>query len=172
MSPPLPLTVGVTGHRNLGDHPTTPWYVFAQCTRILDRLQELARFRDAGVVAYSALAIGADTLFAQAALALNLPLVGLVPFADYADVFDGPDRPQFETLLKLCQEVQRLPGKERSDQAYLEAGKRLVDQVDFLIAVWDGKPAGGVGGTGDVVAYARQRQKVVFRIDPADAPGK
>ena len=27
----------------------------------------------------------------------------------------------------------------------------------MLVAVWDGQPARGLGGTADVVAYARQR---------------
>lgn len=32
----------------------------------------------------------------------------------------------------------------------------LVGMADRLLAVWDGKPARGFGGTADVVAYARR----------------
>jgi hypothetical protein len=32
-----------------------------------------------------------------------------------------------------------------------------VDRSSVLVAVWDGQPARGLGGTADVVAYARQR---------------
>ncbi|MFJ8953478.1 hypothetical protein ACIRO1_25525 [Streptomyces sp. NPDC102381] len=45
----------------------------------------------------------------------------------------------------------------------MAAGKEVVDQSDVLLAVWDGKPAGGKGGTADVVAYA-QRQGMDVRI--------
>jgi hypothetical protein len=32
-----------------------------------------------------------------------------------------------------------------------------VNRSDRLLAVWDGKPAQGLGGTGDIVAYAKSR---------------
>src|SRR5262245_50111872 len=119
-SDPVVLRVGVTGHRKLGGDPRTAWYVQAQCVRILDRLRELARYQGGTVLAYSALAIGADQLFAHAALGLGMPLVGLIPFEDYPDDFEGDDRPRFERLVELCREVQRLPGKKRSNKAYFD----------------------------------------------------
>jgi len=39
----------------------------------------------------------------------------------------------------------------------------LVGPVDELLAVWDGKPARGYGGTADVVAYA-ERNGVPVRV--------
>ncbi len=35
-----------------------------------------------------------------------------------------------------------------------------------MMAVWDGEPAQGLGGTGDVVDYALARRKPVIHIDP------
>lgn len=163
---PTVVAVGVTGHRRLGGDPRTPWFVQAECVRLLDRLRELAVYRGVRLVAYSALAIGADQLFARAAVGLGLPLVGVLPFADYADDFSTDERPDFETLLSLCCEVHRLPTRRRSDRAYLRGGLWMVDRVDYLVAVWDGQPAKGVGGTGDVVAYADKKGRPVFRIDP------
>jgi hypothetical protein len=163
------LRVGVTGHRKLGDDPRVAWFVHVECVRILDHLLDLARYRNAGVVAYSALAIGADTLFAQAALGLGLPLVGILPFEEYPADFEGVDRKQFETLLGLCSEVQRLPLKRRSNRAYEQGGLRMVDQVEHVVAVWNGLPAAGRGGTGDIVKYAEKKQRCVWRIDPGAA---
>jgi hypothetical protein len=157
--------VGVTGHRKLGSDPRTPLVVHARCVRILERLEELARQSRAGLRAYSALAIGADMLFAQAAVGLGIPLVGIIPFADYPNDFQGSDRAQFELLLGLCAEVRRLPGKKRSHQGYFRAGKVMVDRIDYLVAVWDGRPAAGVGGTGDVVAYAQSKKRPILHID-------
>ena len=49
-SAPAVLRVGVTGHRKLGADPRVGWHVHAECVRILDRLQQLARYRSAGLV--------------------------------------------------------------------------------------------------------------------------
>ncbi|MEO8104390.1 MAG: SLATT domain-containing protein, partial [Betaproteobacteria bacterium] len=46
---------------------------------------------------------------------------------------------------------------------------RTVDQAHVVIAVWDGKPTAGLGGTGDVVGYARALAKPLFWLNPTDA---
>jgi hypothetical protein len=163
------VRVGVTGHRNLGEDPLVSWYVYAQCVRVLDRLHGLARLQHAELAAYSALAAGADQLFAQAALGLGIPLTAVIPFDDYPADFAGDGRGLFEALLRRCGAVHRFPNKRRSNRAYLDAGKWLVREVDYLVAVWDGLPAAGEGGTGDVVAYAEKKRRPVLRIDPAAA---
>jgi hypothetical protein len=163
------LRVGVTGHRHLGDDPAVAWFVHARCALVLDRLQELARLSHGRVCAYSALAVGADQLFAQAALGLGLPLVGVVPFEDYPLDFQGADRDTYEAILARCVRVHQLPNKRRSEKAYFDAGKWVANQVDYLVAVWNGLPAAGLGGTGDVVAYAEKKKRTVLRINPADA---
>src|SRR5262249_1878148 len=143
------LRVGVTGHRKLGADPLVCWYVSAQCTRLLDRFQSLAQLRQVEGVAYSALAVGAGQLLPEAGLGLGIPLVGTIPFAASPADFDGADRDRFEDLLCRCREVERLAYKVRSSRAYFDAGKRVVNAVDYLVAVWDGRPAGGTGGTAD-----------------------
>ena len=166
------VRVGVTGHRKLGADPLVSWFVTAQCVRLLDRFGDLARLRQAEVVAYSALAIGADQLFAQAALGLNIPLVGVIPFADYANDFQSAERECFDALLARCRSVERLPHRRRSSRAYFAGGKWVVDAADYLVAVWDGRPASGTGGTADVVVYAEKKGRPVFRIDPTAAGGR
>ncbi|MEO5877101.1 MAG: hypothetical protein ABIQ26_19070, partial [Streptosporangiaceae bacterium] len=58
---------------------------------------------------------------------------------------------------------------EPTDEAYLVAGHRVVKRSDLLLAVWDGRPAGGLGGTADIVAYARDRGTEVGVIWPPGA---
>jgi hypothetical protein len=41
------------------------------------------------------------------------------------------------------------------EDAYLAGGLALVDDVDVLVALWDGEPSRGRGGTAEVVQYAR-----------------
>ena len=49
----------------------------------------------------------------------------------------------------------------------MDAGYLTVDRASILIAVWDGKPSNGPGGTADVVAYARALGRRLIIIDPA-----
>jgi hypothetical protein len=53
--------------------------------------------------------------------------------------------------------VIELPFRSPSAEAYWAAGQRIVGLADVLLAVWDGTPSRGVGGTADVVAFAGQR---------------
>lgn len=55
---------------------------------------------------------------------------------------------------------------ERKD-AYLAAGKAVVDGCDVLIAVWNGLPAQGRGGTAEVIdhAIAIERPIIIIRTD-------
>src|SRR4029077_15421939 len=50
--------------------------------------------------------------------------------------------------------------------AYLECGILVVEEADLLVAVWDGKPARGVGGTADIVTIARNSIKPLILVDP------
>lgn len=59
-------------------------------------------------------------------------------------------------------------------QAVLDAGGVLVavlpaSESDVLLAVWDGLPGRGPGGTADVVAYARSKGVPVTILWPEDA---
>ena len=47
------------------------------------------------------------------------------------------------------------------------AGRVMVEQSDFLVAVWDGRSATLAGGTGHTIATALDRGCPVVRIDPA-----
>ena len=47
------------------------------------------------------------------------------------------------------------------------AGRVMVEQSDFLIAVWDGRSSTLAGGTGHTIATALDRGCPVVRIDPA-----
>ncbi len=146
-----PFRMGVTGHRDLGDEVTAA-FVAAQCKTILQKV--LAEHGE--VVALSALAEGADTLFAEAALELGVPLETVTPFERYVEDFEGQARERYEQLLAQTRVEHRLPHAERSNEAYLAVGLWVVDHCDLLVAIWNGQPAAGKGGTGDVVDYARQ----------------
>ncbi|HXO24414.1 MAG TPA: hypothetical protein VN870_07535, partial [Streptosporangiaceae bacterium] len=54
------------------------------------------------------------------------------------------------------------------EQAYELAGRAVVDRSDVLIAVWDGGPAAGRGGTAEIYVYAQRWQKPVILISVDD----
>jgi hypothetical protein len=51
----------------------------------------------------------------------------------------------------------------------MAAGRSVADRSDLLLAVWDGAPAAGFGGTADVIRYARERSKAVEIVWPEGA---
>jgi hypothetical protein len=48
----------------------------------------------------------------------------------------------------------------------MTAGRTVADRCDLLLAVWDGQPAAGLGGTADVVSHATYRGKSVEVVWP------
>jgi len=44
-------------------------------------------------------------------------------------------------------------------------GHAIVDECDLLIALWDRKKAKGVGGTGDIVTYAKKKEIPILHIN-------
>jgi hypothetical protein len=63
--------------------------------------------------------------------------------------------------------VLELPGDEANDlNAYVMTGRATVAHCDLLIAVWDGLPPRGRGGTGEVVHLAITRGTAVAHVPP------
>lgn len=115
----------------------------------------------------SSLAIGADQLFAEVVLELKGDLEAVIPFPDYERTFaNEADLTQYRVLKAASKGVEILPDGATDDEAYLNAGRRVSDLSDLLIAVWDGQPARGVGGTADVVHYAARAGRRVVQLNP------
>lgn len=152
--------VGMTGHQGLTS--ATEKLVADAIDRQLREVEEL--------VGISSLAEGADQIFAERVLAAGGRLTVILPAARYASTFpDGPARQHYEDLLSHAEEVFRLPFDEPAEQAYWAAGKEIVDRCDLLLAVWNSKPSGGLGGTADIVAYARTKGRPTIVIWPPNA---
>ena len=149
------LRIGVTGHRVLAEMPR----VTAGVEAALDRIE--AAFPGRAPVVVSALAEGADRLVAEAVLrrpGTRLRVVLPMARSDYlADFVTGESRDAFLALLARADEVAVLPARGTRDEAYAAANDRMLDEVDALVAIWDGVGAQGQGGTGEVVARARAR---------------
>jgi hypothetical protein len=62
-----------------------------------------------------------------------------------------------------------MPFAESSRDAYMAASEHVLSTVDSMIAVWDGGPSGGHGGTADVVEAARKQELDVTVVWPNGA---
>lgn len=153
--------IGIVGHRYLGNSETIR-FVAAESLTALKR----AKAEHPDVVALSAIAEGADTLFAEAALALGLPLEIVRPFAEYeADFETLSAKTRYEELRTAARNELKLTYVERSNLAYEAAMSWIVKRSDLLVVAWDGLPAEGAGGTGDAVKQALQLNKPWLHLD-------
>ncbi|GAA4088669.1 MULTISPECIES: hypothetical protein [Streptomyces] len=139
--------IGVTGHRDI------PPEAFEE---IRDRLRALLCGHDGSLEALSSLATGADQLFAAIALECGAALTVVIPSGDYETGFaDAAELARYRGLKRRASQEVDLGYPHSTDEAYYAAGAYIADNCDRLVAVWDGLPARGLGGTGDIVQYAR-----------------
>ena len=116
-------------------------------------LSEVAR----PIIGACSLAVGADQVFAEEVLAAGGSLHIIVPALDYESTFSRHSLVRFQQLLAIAATVEVLDFETSSEEAFLAAGRRVVELADVMLAVWDGQPARGLGGTADIVAYAKKR---------------
>jgi hypothetical protein len=153
-------TIGITGHQQL---PAATAALVKEA--LASRLAEVK-----SLTGIAALAEGADQLFASEVIRRGGDLIAVKPAHHYREIFkDAKAKQRYDQLLRLASEVISLPFEQPSEEAFMAAGREVVDRCDTLMAVWDGQPAAGLGGTADVVAYARQQSKPVIRVWPPGA---
>lgn len=153
------MRIGITGHQRLADPDNWHW-VSNEVNLLLSRISS-------PLFGISCLAIGADQLFARAVVRQRGTLEVIIPFAGYELTFaEGSQREEFKSLVKLARLVDVLERRGSQEEAYLAAGQTLVDRSELVIAIWDGKPSQGLGGTADVVNYAIGQHQRVIQLNP------
>src|SRR3984957_3813641 len=168
--PPLVVQIGVTGHRPNRLSPDVAAALPAQCDQILKAIEALA-FRAHDPLIHSPeppllrvlspLAEGADRMVANAGLSLGAYLQCPLPFheEEYCrDFASESSRDEFHALLAKASAVFQINGThDAADVAYERVGRFVLEQSDFLIAIWDGEPAAGRGGTTQIVEEALEQ---------------
>ena len=154
--------VAITGHRNLYD--TTAKNVAAA---LRDSLADFAA--DGPVTGVSCLADGADAMFAAAVLDIGGPLIVVIPAEQYRADLPAEHWPEYDRLMAAATDIIELDHTESTEQSHMDASVAMLEDADHLIAVWDGQPAAGFGGTADVVAHARNHNITVTVIWPDGA---
>ncbi|XOV89639.1 MAG: NAD-binding protein [Pseudomonadota bacterium] len=164
------LYVGVTGHRpnraDLGNGGTV-----ADIEKVL---ADIARdYPDRHIVVVSALAEGADRVVARIAMdkyRMGLHVALPLPFELYQTDFESRESLQeFKTLVGRAELYFELPmrfgtietlasnvdgtSNPARDRQYALAGAYVVQTCNELVAIYDGAPSAGVGGTAEVVRW-------------------
>ncbi len=175
---PAVVRVGVTGHRWIG--PDTVG-ASAQLQRSLSEIENGFGVGGAACRLVTALADGADRRAAIVARERGWLLEALLPLPvdDYRSDFEPSSDAEFRRLLRQCACIEVAPaiGDERVDagpavgvarvDAYLSAGRAMVERSDIVLALWDGQPARGRGGTAEIVSLARERSRPMIWIKVA-----
>ncbi|MDQ2932454.1 MAG: hypothetical protein M3Y05_16760, partial [Gemmatimonadota bacterium] len=166
------MTIGVTGHRSLPRNDEEA--IGAQLRALFQRIRHEAP--SSPILLLTALAEGADRLVARIALSEGIGLIAVLPMPQVnyeLDFSDAKSRDEFRALL-LDPRTERVivaprldpgadaPGSGR-DHQYLLAGLFVARNSDVLIALWDGKPTRGTGGSAQIVDFRR-----TGRLEAAD----
>ena len=180
----VPIVLGVTGHRKLtGDLDTLKGAIAGEFRKLA------GRYAASPFLLLSGLAEGADQIVADLALEIlpECALIAVLPMPPKAfetDFSDEIARAKFDALLARAEAVVeietegdawRQPGEQR-DLLYARVGALIAEHAQILIAVWDGQPGRGMGGTRDVVdwfrhGYAPKRQSFYHgELSPLDPP--
>ncbi|MGH8030171.1 MAG: hypothetical protein ACREO3_09575, partial [Arenimonas sp.] len=159
-----PLVIGVTSHRNL-----VAGELESLRAAVRGFLMQLRReYPELPLVVLSSLAEGGDQLVAGEALAIGATLVAPLPLPLDLYAQDFPDASLRDTFAGLCARASILvlplladntdaavagAGAAR-DRQYAQAGVFVASHCHILLALWDGRETGLLGGTGQVVRYA------------------
>lgn len=192
-SPAISLRVrlGVTGHRVLKDPELIAQKIRDFLTSGIYELFDTDMSQEKGMkrIAFTILtplAEGADRLVAWEVLKIpDSEIEVVLPFEkeEYLkDFATEQSRQEFEELYRKAANPIELKGHlftkklsttdraKMRNRAYEDVGRYVVNRCDVLIALWDGKPSRGKGGTAEIVAFAREKKRSLIIIISPENP--
>lgn len=162
--------IGVIGHRFLD--PEQVLFVRSCCRVLLSQLRRTHNLSahnlgtHNNIVALTALAEGTDTIFAEQALDLRLPLGVVLPFRDYINDFQSRhSRQRFARLKRQATYEIKYPYTARSDAAYQAAMDWIVDNSDLVVIAWNGRQYAGLRATENSVYRCARHNRPWVHLD-------
>lgn len=161
---PLPLVIGVTGHRDLipPDHSELEEKVRSFFSEIREK------YPHTPLTLLSPLAEGADRLVARVALDLDIRLIVPLPMRQefyQTDFTTRASSAEFDELLSradhffvlplargYCEDEIQKPGEARNYQ-YEHVGAYIARHSQILLALWDGVCTDSVGSTSAIIRF-------------------
>lgn len=145
------MKVMVTGHR-----PNKLWgyNLNAPQYKKLKTLFKVMLEQYGADTAISGMALGVDTLFAQAVLELkeegvNIKLICAIPCQNHSSQWFKESIVEYNRIISLADEIVMVSDKLYTPHLMQIRNEWMVNKADFGIAVWDGTS----GGTGNCVTY-------------------
>ena len=158
----MQYSVGIVGHRHLGGREAENYVRFC-CFRLLSEFKA----KHAKLTAVSAVSEGADTIFSDVALSLEVELNTIIPFEDFTQDFDSElSREKINALLYRSAKCEFANFSIRSMSAYKRSMEWVVIKSNSLIGVWDEYCTDSPGGTGRAIEFAKSIGKPIFHINP------
>lgn len=155
------MKIAVTGHRphklnNEYDHD-------GPCSKFISAALIKFLTEKKATLGISGMALGADTLFTQACIDLKIPVLAAIPFYGQESRWPKASRDRYFNLLSnpLVTTHYVTEGSYSSAAMQLR-NEYMVDECDYLIAVYDGTR----GGTFNTVRYAQSKDHNIHLIDP------
>ena len=160
-------TCAFTGHR-----PQSLPFGFNEsderCVALKQKLRNeiITLIEENGVTHFiSGMAIGVDMYAAEIVLGLkakyNITLECAIPCETQAEKWSEPLRNRYFEIASKCDKETLLQQRYTPDCMH-KRNRYMVDQADFIIAVWDGR----VSGTSKTVRYAQHQGKPIRVINP------
>lgn len=114
----------------------------------------------------SGMAIGVDMYAAEIVLGLKSSYEGIIlesviPCESQAEKWTEEQRDRYYDIAAKC-DKETLIQRHYTDDCMHKRNRYMVDEADYIIAVWDGRPS----GTGKTVQYARRQGKPITVINP------
>lgn len=157
--------VMVTAHRKLPKGCVGQWLGTALRERLIKVRDEYGMQR-----AICGMALGGDTVFAETALELGLPLYGAVPFPGQAQRWPKVHQRRWRELIERATHVDYV--SERDPQSSSEAAAMLhvrntfmLKRADAVFAIW--APANTSGGTYNCIKQAVSADKPIILFNLA-----
>lgn len=121
---------------------------------------------------YCGMAMGFDIISAEMVLSVKkafkepLKLICVLPFEAQGDSFGEEWKKRFYCVLEQADDIEIL-GKEYDRGCYQKRNKFMVDNSDYVITWYDGKP----GGTRNTIDYALKKGRQVFNVCEVEESG-
>ena len=165
---PVPIVIGVTGHRHIDAEQS-----LSLKSKVCEMLTTIkSKYADSDIILMSGLAIGADTICAEAAIETGCKLLAPLPMerAEYSKDFPAEELIKFNILADSAEDAfsvsPSFDSASSRDDYYVNLGVYLTKHSHLLLALWDGNESNLLpGSTSDVVRMAREKNDDM-RKDP------
>lgn len=161
------MTACFTGHRpdklkgyDPKDNRDLIWEIYKEIERHIE---------DKSVTTFiSGMALGVDIWAARAVLYAkrngypDVKLICAIPCKNHPSKWNAQSQKEWQSIVEQADEVFYVSEEEYKPSLMQRRNIWMVDESDYVIAVWDGSP----GGTGNCVKYAQKENKQITTITP------